>query len=184
MPKRKSSLQDPDYLKEVGELTKALERLGVTPILVGGMALVILGSRRVTRDFDFVIANPGDDIRDVLDIFYDRGFELAARIDTEGNVVSTIDNRRIAAIRIRIDAPSSVYFLNLKTGLKVDLLFDFPILAEELLVHAEKIKIGGYTVHMASEPDLIRLKKIARSSRKKPGDLDDISFLKLRAKAP
>ena len=49
-----------DHLDTVGEVVEALRRRGLEPVLVGGMALVVLGSRRVTRDFDFVIAHPGD----------------------------------------------------------------------------------------------------------------------------
>ena len=36
------------------------------------MALVVLGSRRVTRDFDFVIAQPGERLARTIDLFYDR----------------------------------------------------------------------------------------------------------------
>jgi hypothetical protein len=32
--------------------------------MVGGMALVVLGSRRVTQDFDFVVASPHDRLAD------------------------------------------------------------------------------------------------------------------------
>ncbi len=49
-----------DHLNTVGEVVEELRGLGLEPVLVGGMALVVLGSRRVTRDFDFVIAHPGD----------------------------------------------------------------------------------------------------------------------------
>lgn len=42
-------------LDEAGRVVAALTRLGLEPILVGGMALVTLGSRRVTCGFDFVI---------------------------------------------------------------------------------------------------------------------------------
>ena len=54
-------MPDPNgHLERVGELSMALRELGLEPILVGGMALVVLGSRRVTRDFDFVISHPRD----------------------------------------------------------------------------------------------------------------------------
>lgn len=172
----------PNYLQEIGTITQALEAAGVEPILIGGMALVILGSRRVTQDFDFVIAKPTQLLPEIVDIFYDKGLELVSRLDKAGNVLSTIDNRKIAAIRIRLDAPASIYFFNRKTGLKIDLLFDFPIPATDLLGNAKKIKVAGHTLHMASEADLMRLKKIANSSRSKPGDADDIAFLKSRLK--
>ena len=69
-----------DFLDETAAITQELRGLGFQPVLVGGMALVILGSRRVTRDFDFVIAQPGDRLEGMLDVFYDRGLELASRL--------------------------------------------------------------------------------------------------------
>jgi hypothetical protein len=47
---------DPEHLPLVGDVVTALRDAGFEPVLVGGMALVILGSLRVTRDFDFLIA--------------------------------------------------------------------------------------------------------------------------------
>ena len=169
-----------DYLKDVGEVVRALEGLGLKPILVGGMALVILGSRRVTRDFDFVISKPDhhkDQLEKMVAVFYDRGLELASHLDKEGNVLSTIDNRKVAAIRLRLDAPSSAYFYNSKTGLRIDLLFDFPFPAVELAAGAKRIKVRSQVFHVASEKDLIRLKKIAKSQRSLPGDAQDLDFL-------
>jgi len=48
------------HLQAVGEIVQGLRALGLAPVLVGRMALVVLGSRRVTRHFDFVIAQPGE----------------------------------------------------------------------------------------------------------------------------
>jgi hypothetical protein len=67
-----------DYLDEVASLVNSLTGLGLEPILVGGMAMVILGSRRVTRDFDFVIPQPGERLQQLVEIFYDRGLELSS----------------------------------------------------------------------------------------------------------
>ncbi|HVZ24282.1 MAG TPA: hypothetical protein VG871_24585 [Vicinamibacterales bacterium] len=47
-----------DHLERVGGVVQDVRDLGLEPILVGGMALVVSGSRRVTRDFDFVVASP------------------------------------------------------------------------------------------------------------------------------
>ena len=171
-----------EYLDDVGAVSKALSGLGLTPVLVGGMALVILGSRRVTRDFDFVIAKPDDRLEDVVAIFYDRGLELASRLNDDGEVVGTIDNRRIAAIRLRNDAPSSAYFFNPKTRLRIDLLFDFPISAAELTKAATTTKVQSQLLHVASERDLLRLKRIAKAERSSAGDAQDIAFLEARRK--
>jgi hypothetical protein len=169
-------------LDKVGAVVKALNDLGFEPILVGGMALVLIGSRRVTVDFDFVIAHPGDRLQGLVDVFYDRGFELASRVNAAGEVTATIDNRRVAAIRLRLDAPASAYFYNPTTGLRIDLLFDFPIPAATLAEHATRTKVRAVVFRVASETDLLRLKRIAHARRLSPADAQDIAFLEARRK--
>ena len=171
-----------EHVDAAVEIAKALNDLGLTPVLVGGAALVILGSRRVTRDFDFVIGSPYDRLDDAIALFYDRGFELTSRLDEDGDVVATIDNPRVAAIRLRRDSPSSAYFFNRSTRLRIDLLFDFPIPAADLMKGATRIKIRSEVLHVASDRDLLRLKQIARAERAVAADAQDIEFLEARLK--
>ena len=161
-------------------MVEALDDLGLEPVLVGGMALVVLGSRRVTRDFDLVVARPDAALGQLLDALYDRGFELASRVDAAGDVTATIDNRRVAAARLRLDAPASAYFLNPGSGLRIDLLFDFPLPAALLARRATTVKARSTALRVASEADLLRLKKIASAHRASPGDAEDIAFLEAR----
>ncbi len=93
---------------------------------------------------------------------------------------STISNRNVAAARLRIDAPVSAYFFNATSGLRIDLLFDFPIPAMTLAGQATPTKVRAYTFDVASEEDLLRLKRIARAERSAPGDAEDIAFLEAR----
>ncbi len=168
------------HLDAVGSVVEALAELGLEPVLVGGMALVVLGSRRVTRDFDILIARPGEALGRLVDVLYDRGFELASRVSAEGEVTATIGNRRVAAARLRLDAPASAYLLAPATGLRVDLLFDFPLPASALARRATTVKVRSRTWSVASEADLLRLKKLAQASRSSPGDAEDIAFLEAR----
>ncbi len=172
----------PDHLHTVGDIVRALRLLDLDPVLVGGMALVVLGSRRVTRDFDFVIAHPGDRLPQVIGVFYDRGLELVSRLNETGEVTATISSRKVAAIRFRLDAPATAYFFKAETGLRVDLLFDFPIPAATLAERATRTKIRSYVFDVASEQDLLRLKRIAKAARSAPGDAEDIAFLESRRK--
>lgn len=166
-----------DLLDQVCSVVDALRARGLSPVLVGGMALVVLGSRRVTRDFDFVIARPDGELRAVLDIMYDRGLELAARVDAGGDVTATIDNRRVAAARLAIDNPSSAFFVQPSSGLRIDLLFDFPIQAQELAARASSTKIRSRELRVASAGDLLEMKRLARAHRQAAGDADDIALL-------
>lgn len=173
--------RDPlDYLDAAGAVARGLGDLRLAPVLVGGMALVVLGSRRVTRDFDFVVAHPGDRLTKIVDLFYDNGLELAARVNADGDVTATIANRKVAAARLRLDAPVSAYFFNPETGLRIDLLFDFPIAATTLAGRASRITVRSQAFDVASVADLLRLKEIARAARDAPGDAEDIAFLKRR----
>jgi hypothetical protein len=113
-------------------------------------------------------------------VFYDRGLELASLLSDEGDVTATIGNRRVASVRLRLDAPASAYFFNPRTGFRVDLLFDFPIPAATLAVRATRTKVRARLFLVASEPDLLRLKKIAKARRSSPGDAQDIAFLEAR----
>lgn len=165
-------------LDEVVRLADGLERLGLEPVLVGGMALVLLGSQRVTQDFDFVIRHPGELVDSVVGVFYSRGLELVSKLSAAGEVIATIDNRRVAAVRLKLDAPSSAFFFNRTTLLRIDLLFDFPITAAELAANAVETKIRGRVLNVASAADLLRLKEIAAKKRSAAGDAQDIEFLK------
>jgi hypothetical protein len=169
-----------DQLDEVGAIVEQLRNLGLEPVLVGGMALVTLGSRRVTRDFDFVIARPEARLEALLDVFYGRGMELASRVNANGDVTATIGNRRVAAIRLRLDAPATAYFVNRETGLRIDLLFDVPVPASALLEGATRKKVRSQVFRIASAEDLLRLKKIASARRRVPADNEDIAFLEAR----
>jgi hypothetical protein len=137
------------------------------------MALVVLGSRRVTRDFDFVIAHPGDRLSQTVGLLYDRGLELVSGLNQAGDVVSTISERAMADIRLRVDAPASAFFYNAKTGLRIDLLFDFPVAAAELAKRATRTKVRSQMFAIASEKDLLHLKRIAKAARSAPGDAED-----------
>ena len=86
-----------DHLPAVSKIVREIRKIGFEPVLVGGMAMVVLGSRRVTRDFDFVLAHPGDRLESLVEAFYRNGLELVSRLDEDGNVSATIDNRRVAA---------------------------------------------------------------------------------------
>jgi hypothetical protein len=167
-----------DYFETIGFLANQLEKKGLSPVLVGGMALVLLVSQRVTVDFDFLISAKNILISDLVYIFYKQGFELITKLNKQGEVVRTIDNKNIAAIRLKIDDPASALFYNGETELRIDLLFDFPLLATEVADRATKVKVKSHSLLVASPDDLTRMKEIAYADRKKSSDAHDLEFLR------
>ena len=164
-------------LDRIVPLANALEAKGFQPILIGGMALVVLGSRRITADFDFLVSAQAVP-PDLVEAFYREGFELVTKFDPEGGVKRTIDNPRVAAARMNMDKPPSAFFYDWKTGLKIDLLFDFPLPACELADRSARIDTASGFVRVASPEDLLRLKEIAYADRKSAADAQDLEFLR------
>ncbi len=170
-------MQD-NYLELVGSLVDELEEKGFSPVLVGGMALIVLGSQRVTYDFDFLVSLQDLLVEEVMEIFYRHGFELISKFNERREVLRTIENARIASIRLKIDEPTSAYFYNHKNELKIDLLFDFPFPAKEVASRSKKINVKNHSLRVASREDLLRLKEIAYADRKLASDAQDLEFLR------
>jgi hypothetical protein len=169
-----------DYLRTVGGLAGALDARGFEPVLVGGMALVLLGSQRVTRDFDLLVSTQGPSTEDLVRVMYRHHLELATKFSPEGEVKRTVDTVRIAAAKLKAEQPRSLFFFNPKTGLRVDLLLDFPLHAHPVAERADKVKVGSGTLRVASREDLRRLKEIAYADRRSASDAQDLEFLKRR----
>jgi len=113
-------------------------------------------------------------------LLYGLGFEFVSRFDHNGEVGATIDNRRVAAARLRLDAPASAFFFSQASRLRFDLLFDFPIAASELAGRSVRRKIRSLVLHIASDEDLLQLKRIAHADRASASDAQDIAFLEAR----
>jgi hypothetical protein len=172
-----------DFIAAVGELLNDLAPLRCEPTLVGGMALVTLGSPRVTKDFDFLVVEAARGEKALITTFYRHGFELASRTDAQGNILRTIDSQEVASARLRIDRPKSASFYNAHLGLRVDLLFDFPIGAREVRRRSIRRKVQSYALHIASRRDLVRMKELAAAARGLSSDLQDLEFLKTVSEA-
>lgn len=166
------------HINEMVALVAALEAGGFQPVLVGGMALVVLGSQRVTRDFDFLVSRPAPSSKGLIEIMYRHKLELVTKFSPEGEVVRTVDNSRVATAKIDGEQPQSIFFFAWKTGLRIDLLLDFPLPAQSLAELATKVSFPSGHVRIASPPDLLKLKEIACIGRKSASDSQDLEFLR------
>jgi hypothetical protein len=165
-------------LESIAILAEELEKKGLYPVLVGGMALIALGSQRVTKDIDFLISTEEKLLDDLVGVLYAHGFELVSKFNKLREVERTIDNKKVASLRLKMDAPTTAFFFNHQTRLKTDLLFDFPFPAKEIAANATLIKIGKRTIRTASPQDLIRLKEAAYKDRGLSTDAQDLEFLR------
>lgn len=166
------------YLRTVGLLAGALDAQGFEPVLVGGMALVLLGSQRVTRDFDILVSTQGPPTDQLLRLMYQHRLELVTKFTPAGEVKRTVDNVRIAVAKLKMEQPSSLFFSNPRTGLRVDLLLDFPLPAHQVAQRAAKVRLGSGGLRVAAPEDLMQLKEIAYADRRSASDAQDLEFLR------
>lgn len=166
-----------EQLTQVLKVVADLESAGYESVLVGGMALVLLGSQRLTRDFDLVIAEPGRLREEPVRALYRRGLELITKFSPAREAARTVDNANVAIAKLRMQDLRSVPFFDPKTQLRVDLLLDFPLPAHDLLARAIPVSIESGVIRVAAREDLIRLKEIARRDRQSAADAQDLEFL-------
>ena len=166
------------HLAAVEALAADLESGGFEPVLVGGMALVVLGSRRVTRDFDFLVTPRGAPLGDLVRVMYRHGLELVTKLDKAGDVIRTVDRAKVAVAKVEAAPSRSLSFYDERSGLKVDFLIDHPLPAHAVARRAIRVRLASRRIPVASPRDLLRLKEIAWKERESATDAQDVQFLR------
>ena len=148
---------------DVEELLRRLTAGGVDFVIIGGIAMVLLGSARLTRDLDVVFAPDG------------------GNLDALGRVLVALDARLREVDEDILFAPDTatlrnVQLLTLETGygwLDVHRTVDGAPKYEALRRRAERIDLGDFFVLVASPDDLVEMKSAAGRAQ----DLADIEEL-------
>jgi hypothetical protein len=169
--------------KALAKMVRRLRNAGCEPVLIGGMALIVYGSSRVTFDTDLLTTRPRDldQAKRLMAAVFGVDFVYVTRFDANGLPVSWIDVPNVAAARLMMDGPGTCFLWNRRTQMRVDLLLDFPIPASEVLEDAKSVKIGERVLlPVASLAKLSVLKEIALRDRSRPEDAQDLAFIRSR----
>ncbi|MEW5768185.1 MAG: hypothetical protein AB1797_11300 [bacterium] len=167
--------------QKLKQVIKNLETAKFTPIFVGGLALTLFGSDRITFDCDLVSKRPKDmaEANSLTHAMYEAECYYVSKLDKDGMPIAYLDNANVAASRIMIDKPDTVFFWNPELEMRIDILLDFPLKASELLAVAENRKLDRTTtIKIASLPHLKKMKEMALNARQNPKDLQDLDFIK------
>lgn len=172
--------QDAPNAERIARVVRSLGREEIEPVLIGGMALVLLGSTRVTRDCDLVIPDSPETRRRSVRAMYAEEFALVSKWDEERfRPVRLIESERVAAARLVLDNPAAAFFWNPASTFRIDLVYRVSVPAAELSARAVRTRLpGGVVLKRASVEDLKRLKEA--SLKDDPGrisDKQDLVFL-------
>jgi predicted nucleotidyltransferase len=144
-------------------LLRSLAEGGVDFVVIGGIALVLQGSARLTRDLDIVFASDPahlDALGEVL-------VEVDARLrEVDGEVPFIPDARTLGNVELLTLTTSSGW---LDVHRRVPGIADY----ESVRERAERMDLDGVSVLVASLDDLIAMKRAAGRAR----DLADVGEL-------
>jgi Nucleotidyl transferase AbiEii toxin, Type IV TA system len=148
---------------EAEEILRRLTAGGVDFVVIGGIALVLLGSPRMTRDLDIVFA-PDDANLDALGRVL---VDLDARLrDVDEDVTIVPDGATLRSVQLLTLVTSAGWF---DVHRFVDGAPPYP----QLRRRAERCDLGEFSVLVASPDDMIGMKQAAG----RPQDLIDVETL-------
>ncbi len=150
-------------------LFKALNDAGVRYVIVGGLAVVLQGHARLTVVADLIVDLGNEQARRTIDALTGLGLQPRVPVSPQDFADPSI---REEWIRVRGMEVFSMYDPSNPMRV-VDLFVAHPIPFEELWSRSDKFDLQNITVHVASIPDLIHLKRLAG----RPQDHADIEHL-------
>ncbi|MBN1525239.1 MAG: hypothetical protein JW904_12190 [Spirochaetales bacterium] len=162
---------------EETELFKLLEQKEMPFVLIGGTALSVYGSLRVTIDTDIAIRTL--DVDHIIAVFYECGYKMVTSVDKNQFPVFT-DTAQTA---IRFAEKNNWGFLKfIGHALEFDALYDIPIPFAQLYKDAEIRTIEDINIRIASLKHLKIMKEKSLLTRddpeKKKMDELDLKFIR------
>jgi len=154
------------------DVLREFQNENVKYILVGGMALNLLGSMRGTIDLDILVHMSSENLKKIVLILSSLGYGVKQPIDPlkiadDGIRKDWIDNKHMKAFNFFKDS-------DLK---EVDIIIDSPISYADAIKDPVNIKIGDLTIPVISIDNLIEMKQFSGREIDKV-DIGDLIRLK------
>lgn len=154
------------------EILKEFQKAEVKYVLVGGIALNLLGGLRNTLDLDMLVKMTDKNLAKIVKILKKHGYDVKQPIDPIGIVEKKtredwINKKHMKALNFYKD-----------DGLKeIDIIINSPISFKEARKTAVVVKISDITIPVISIDNLIKMKKNTSREVDKI-DIDDLKKIK------
>lgn len=151
------------------EIFREFNKQKVKYVLVGGIAVNLLGAMRSTADLDLLVEMSDENLRKVVGILKRQGYRIRHPVDPMG-----IADEKTRTDWIQHKHMKAFNFFKEKELKEVDLIIDSPVSFEEARKTALRIKVGDITLPVVSIDHLIKMKKKARRA------VDELDIRSLR----
>ncbi len=143
------------------EMLRRLTAAGVDFVVIGGIAIILAGSARLTRDLDIVFASKGENLETLGSVLQ----RLDARLrEVDDDVPFVPDGQMLAGVRL-LKLTTPLGWLDVHR--EVDGMPPY----KTLRANADRVAIADFQVLVASPDDMIAMKRAAGRDR----DVADIA---------
>lgn len=154
------------------EILKAFQKQKVKYVLVGGIAVNLLGSMRSTADLDILVEMSDDNLKKIVTILKKHGYRVKQPVDP-----LKIADEKIREGWIKNKHMKAFNFYKDDELKEVDIIIESPVSFEEARKSAIRIKVDSLTLQVISIDKLIKMKKKTGRSIDKL-DIEELKKLK------
>ena len=136
------------------EILRAFQKQKVKYVIVGGVAVNLLGSMRSTADLDILVEMSDDNLKKIVKILKRLDYRVKQPIDP-----MRIADRKIRENWIKNKHMKAFNFYKEDELSEVDIIIESPVSFEEAKKSAIHIKVDDFTLHIISIDKLIKMKR-------------------------
>jgi len=151
------------------DILREFQKNDVKYVLVGGIAVNLLGLMRSTSDMDILVEMTDRNLEKIVRIFKKKGFRAKQPVDPIG-----IADKKTRMAWIKIKHMKAFNFYKEGTFQEVDIIIDSPVSFQQARKNAIIIAVDDLKLPVISLAHLMKMKKVAG----RPIDQSDIRELK------
>ena len=136
------------------EILREFQEQKVKYVVVGGIAVNLLGSLRSTADMDILVEMSNDNLRKIVSILKKGGYRVKQPVDPMG-----IADEKLRYDWIHNKHMKAFNFYKEDELKEVDIIIESPLSFEEVTKSAIKMKIDNMILSVISIDNLIKMKK-------------------------
>jgi hypothetical protein len=137
------------------DIIKKLKSSKVKFMLVGGIAVNLLGSLRSTADMDILVEMSDKNLTNLFGLLRKEGYRIKQPIKPEQILNETTRGKLINEKNLK-----AINFYKNNTLSEVDVIIDSPVSFQQAIKNALFIKVGKISFPVISFDDLIRMKSV------------------------
>ena len=136
------------------EIFREFQKQKVKYVLVGGIAVNLLGAMRSTADLDILVEMSDENLKKIVEILRSQGYRAKQPIDP-----MKIADRKTRDEWIEKKHMKALNFYKKDELKEVDIVIESPVSFEEAKKSALRIKVDDLTLPVISMDNLIKMKK-------------------------